>query len=208
MSLNCAVKLGIPDAIYNYGQSMPLSQLIASLSIHPSKTSSIQRLMRILIHSGFFAAKNVAEDDDYEVEYVLTYSSMLLLKDNPLSEFACHVPEINKIFNDAMESDSRLVSKLLLDDKCKRVFEGLKSLVDVGGGTGTIAKAVAKSFPGLECTVLDLSHVIAGLEGSDNLKYIGGDMFELIPPSDAILLKAACSILIRSDLDKCTESYK
>ncbi|XP_015931888.1 trans-resveratrol di-O-methyltransferase-like [Arachis duranensis] len=84
MSLKCAVELGIPDAIHNYGQPMPLSQLIASLTVHPSKTSSIQRLMRILIHSGFFTTKNVANDDP-EVGYVLTDSSMLLLKENPLS---------------------------------------------------------------------------------------------------------------------------
>ncbi|KAL4299708.1 hypothetical protein AHAS_Ahas17G0127900 [Arachis hypogaea] len=229
MSLKCAVELGIPDAIHNYGQPMPLSQLIASLPIHPSKSSSIQRLMRILIHSGFFGTKNVA-NDDAEVGYVLTDSSMLLLKDNPLSvtpfllvmldpmltkpwhklstwfqsnnpipfetehgevfwAYACHEPKFNEIFNDAMASDARLVSKLLLDDKCKGVFEGLESLVDVGGGTGIFAKAIAKSFPQLDCTVFDLPHVVADLEGSDNLKYIGGDMLEAIPPSNAILLK-------------------
>ncbi|MED6137354.1 putative O-methyltransferase 3 [Stylosanthes scabra] len=208
---------------------MPLSKLIASLPIHPSKTSSIQRLMRILIHSGFFATKNVA-NDDCEVEYVLTDSSMLLLKNNPLSmkpyllamldpiltnpwhklstwfqsnnptsfeiehgmmfwDYACHVPKLNEFFNDAMASDARLVSKLLVDDKCKGVFEDLESLVDVGGGTGTLAKAIAKSFPHLDCIVFDLPHVVADLEGSENLKYIAGDMFEVIPPSNAILLK-------------------
>ncbi|MED6129494.1 hypothetical protein PIB30_108530, partial [Stylosanthes scabra] len=230
MSLKCAVELGIPDAIHNYGQPMPLSKLIALLPIHPSKTSFIQRLMRILIHSGFFATKNVPNDDYDEVEYVLTDSSMLLVKDNPLSlrpyllfnldpiltkpwhklstwfqsnnptpfeiehgamlwEYASHVPKLNEIFNDGMASDAQFVSKLLLDDKSKSVFEGLKSLVDVGGGTGTFAKAIAASFPRLECTVLDLPHVVAGLEGSENLKYIAGDMFEVIPSSDAILLK-------------------
>ncbi|XP_057726105.1 trans-resveratrol di-O-methyltransferase-like [Arachis stenosperma] len=229
MSLKCAVELGIPDAIHNYGQPMPLSQLIASLPIHPSKSSYIQRLMRILIHSGFFTTKNVA-NDDHKVGYVLTDSSMLLLKDNPLSvtpfllgmldpiltkpwhklstwfqsnnltpfetehgemfwAYACHEPKLNEFFNDAMASDARLVSKLLLDDKCKGVFEGLESLVDVGGGTGTVAKDIAKAFPQLECTVLDLPHVVADLERTGNLKYVGGDMFEAIPPSNAILLK-------------------
>ncbi|MED6109455.1 hypothetical protein PIB30_033741 [Stylosanthes scabra] len=156
--------------------------------------------------SMFFATKNVANNDNDEVEYVLSDSSMLLVKDNPLSlrpyllfnldpiltkpwhklstwfqsnistpfetehgamfwGYACHVPKLNEIFNDAKASDAQIVSKLLLDDNCKGVFEGLKSLVDVGGGNETVAKAIAKSFPGLECTVLDLPHVIAGLEG-------------------------------------------
>ncbi|KAL4364912.1 hypothetical protein AHAS_Ahas07G0053500 [Arachis hypogaea] len=227
MSLKCAVELGIPDAIHNYGKPMPLSQLVASLQIHPSKTSFVQRLMRILVHSNFFTAKDVTSN---EVGYVLTDSSMLLLKDNPLNlipylfimldpfvlkpwhqmstwfknddptsfeteygitvwDHASQVPQFNEILNDAMASDARLISKLLVDDKCKGVFEGLESLVDVGGGTGTVAKAIVKAFPQLECTVLDLPHVVADLEGSQNLKYVGGDMFEAIPPSNAILLK-------------------
>ena len=41
MSLKCVVDLGIPDIIHNYGQPMPLSNLIASLPIHPSKTCQL-----------------------------------------------------------------------------------------------------------------------------------------------------------------------
>ncbi|XLT27846.1 hypothetical protein HN873_059138 [Arachis hypogaea] len=231
MSLKCAVDLSIPETIHNYGQPMPLSKLIASLQIHPSKSSFIHRLMRILIQSGFFATENMA-NNELEIGYVLTDSSMLLLKDNPLSvtpfllamldpiftkpwhqlstwfrnddatpfetengipffEFFGREPRLNNLYNDAMASDARLVCNLLLDDKYKGVFEGLESLVDVGGGTGTLAKAIAKSFPQLECIVFDQPHVVAGFEfeGTENLKYVGGDMFEAIPPSNAILLK-------------------
>ncbi|RDX83178.1 Trans-resveratrol di-O-methyltransferase, partial [Mucuna pruriens] len=52
-----------------------------------------------------------------------------------------------------------------------------------------MAKAIAKTFPQLECTVFDLPHVIDGLDGRENIKYVGGDMFESIPSADAILLK-------------------
>ncbi|KAE9456080.1 hypothetical protein C3L33_12022, partial [Rhododendron williamsianum] len=45
-----------------------------------------------------------------------------------------------------MASDSRLAASVLVKD-CKGVFEGLNSLVDVGGGTGTVAKSVADAFP-------------------------------------------------------------
>lgn len=72
---------------------------------------------------------------------------------------------------------------------CKHVFEGLNSIVDVGGGTGTMAKAISDAFPNLKCVVLDLPHVAAGLKGSKNLSYVGGDMFEFIPPADAVFLK-------------------
>jgi hypothetical protein len=41
--------------------------------------------------------------------------------------------------------------------------------------------------------VFDLPHVVDGLQGSENLKYVGGDMFEAIPPTQSILLKVKCS---------------
>ena len=230
MSLKCAIDLKIPDVIHNYGQPMPLSQLIASLPIHPTKTAFIHRLMRILTRSGFFSQQNVS-DNELEVRYVLTDASRLLLKDHPFCmtpflhvildpnlvkpwyqlfnwfknddtspfdtehgmtfwEYAGHEPKLSNSFNDAMTSDSRLVSSVVVE-KCKGVFKGLESLVDVGGGTGTMAKAIAKSFPQLECIVFDLPHVVAGLQRSANLKYVGGDMFEAIPPADAVLLKVS-----------------
>ncbi|KAI5434939.1 hypothetical protein KIW84_021675 [Lathyrus oleraceus] len=103
-------------------------------------------------------------------------------------DYAAHDPIFNRLFNESMASDARLVSDLLIE-KCREVFNGLESLVDVGGGTGTMAKALAKSFPQMECIVFDLPHVVHGLQGSDNLKYVGGDMFQEIPQTDAILLK-------------------
>ncbi|XP_061338838.1 probable O-methyltransferase 3 [Gastrolobium bilobum] len=230
MSLKCAIELCIPDVIHKYGQPMPLSQLIASLPIHPSKTGSMHRLMRILTHSGFFFQHNVTENE-LEVRYGLTDASRLLLNDQPLSmtsflhfildptlvkpwyQFSTwfknddptpfykengmafwdyaghgHEPKLNHFFNDAMASDARLLSNVVIE-KCKGVFMGLESLVDVGGGTGTMAKAIAKSFPQLECIVFDLPRVVDGLQGCGNLKYVGGDMFEAIPPADSIILK-------------------
>ncbi|XP_028807855.1 probable O-methyltransferase 3 [Neltuma alba] len=227
MSLKSAIDLNIPDTIHKHGKPMPLSLLISSLQIHPSKTRNIYRLMRILTHSGFFCLQKLP--DEAEEGYVLTDASILLLKDNPLSvtpfllamldpiltkpwyevanwfqnddptpfdtahgktlwEYAGVEPKLNHFFSEAMASDARLVTSVVIE-KCKGVFKGLESLVDVGGGTGTVAKAIAKAFPEIQCTVFDLPHVVDGLQDSGNLKFVGGDMFEAIPPSDGILLK-------------------
>ncbi|KAK2993243.1 hypothetical protein RJ640_015722 [Escallonia rubra] len=97
-------------------------------------------------------------------------------------------PRLANLFNEAMAGDSRLITQVLIN-QCKYVFEGLSSLVDVGGGTGTVARAIANAFPDLKCTVFDLPHVIANMHGSDNLKFVGGDMFEAIPAANGILLK-------------------
>ncbi|MCE5166507.1 hypothetical protein HAX54_020945 [Datura stramonium] len=106
----------------------------------------------------------------------------------PLYEYARNEPRFNHVFNEAMASDARLVMSVLIKNG-KGVFEGLKSLVDVGGGTGTVAKAIVDAFPQINCTVLDLPHVVEGLEGCENLSFVGGDMFKSIPSADAILIK-------------------
>ena len=61
-----------------------------------------------------------------------------------------------------MASDSRLVGSILIRD-WKDVFSGLNSLVDVGGGAGTLAKEIADAFLDLHCIVPDLPHVVDGL---------------------------------------------
>ncbi|KAL1562756.1 Flavonoid 8-O-methyltransferase 1 [Salvia divinorum] len=105
-----------------------------------------------------------------------------------LFELAGNDRVFNQVFNEGMASDARFVGSILVG-KCKHVFEGLTTLVDVGGGTGTVAKVVADAFSGLKCVVLELPHVVARLEGSENLSFVSGDMFEFIPPADAVFFK-------------------
>ena len=98
------------------------------------------------------------------------------------------------MFDETMANDSKLTSKIILDE-CSEVFDGLKSLVDVGGGTGTFARAISDAFPNLKCTVFDLPRVVANLQGTENLDFVGGDMFsDTIPPADAILVKVYFSL--------------
>lgn len=102
-------------------------------------------------------------------------------------EYAASKPEYNKMMNDTMASDAQLVNTVVIE-RCKEMFNGLESLVDVGGGTGNHGKG--------QCFVFDLPLVVDGLQGGENLNYVGGDMFEKIPPTDAILLKVNSYITI------------
>ncbi|KAL8505561.1 hypothetical protein ACS0TY_016702 [Phlomoides rotata] len=95
---------------------------------------------------------------------------------------------MNKVFNEGMSSDTELLMSVIVKDG-GNVFQELESMVDVGGGTGTMAKAIAHAFPGIKCTVLDLPHVVQGLQGTPNLKFMEGDMFNAIPSAQAIFLK-------------------
>jgi acetylserotonin O-methyltransferase, plant len=95
----------------------------------------------------------------------------------------------NDTMNDALFAESRLLIEAVLSDH-GHVFRGLGSLVDVGGGHGSFAKAVAEAFPNIKCTVMDLPHVVAEAPAvGDNVQFVGGNMFESIPPADAVLLK-------------------
>nr|AAR09603.1 O-methyltransferase [Mentha x piperita] len=105
-----------------------------------------------------------------------------------LWEYAGIEERWNQLFNQAMANDAKLVTSILVKE-CRHIFQGLESLVDVGGGAGTVAKVVADAFPGLKAVVLDLPHVVADLATSENLRYVSGDMFEDIPRADAVLLK-------------------
>ncbi|KAF2305173.1 hypothetical protein GH714_002748 [Hevea brasiliensis] len=96
-------------------------------------------------------------------------------------------PEFNQLFNEAMASDSQMMNLVIRD--CKAIFEGVNSLVDVGGGNGSLARIISEAFPRMKCTVLEIPQVIANLEGTKNLNYVGGDMFQHVPAADAIILK-------------------
>ncbi|PHU23487.1 Trans-resveratrol di-O-methyltransferase [Capsicum chinense] len=122
----------------------------------------------------------------------------------PFFEYVEKEPKLNRVFNEFMASDARLVISTVIEN-CKAVFEGLKSLVDLGGGTGTVAKSVANAFPEINCTVLDLPHVVEGYEGSEYVSYVGGDMFKFIPPADVIFLE---SILHDWSDDYCIKILK
>ncbi|OMO84864.1 O-methyltransferase, family 2 [Corchorus olitorius] len=76
-------------------------------------------------------------DDDDPSAFSIAYYGQTLW------DYAAHEPRLNHLFNDAMSSDGLLTASVVLSSKCRGVFAGLKSLVDVGGGLGTMTKLLA-----------------------------------------------------------------
>ncbi|MBA0598123.1 hypothetical protein Gorai_007899 [Gossypium raimondii] len=144
MSLKCAVQLGIPDAIHNHGEPITLSELVSALGIVPTKASFTYRLMRVLVHAGFFATTKVNKGTKK--------SPFETANGKPFWDYMDHDPVFKALFHDAMRSDSQMMNLVVKD--CEQVFEGLNSIVDVGGGTGTIARVISEAYPQLKCTVL------------------------------------------------------
>ncbi|GAA0161219.1 hypothetical protein LIER_39190 [Lithospermum erythrorhizon] len=183
---------------------MPLFNLVEALSINKAKADCLQRLMRLLIHSGFFVQMPEG--------YALTLASRLRLKDNPFSVAPVFEtmldPIVTQPWNDGiiLANGSKLMdmmfrySRAFIGAHSGNLLEKNQSLtirltnlwlptLDVGGLTGTMAKVIANAFPNTSCIVLDLPHVIEGLKGRSNLSFVVEDMFLSLPKTDAVLLK-------------------
>ncbi|KAH1040467.1 hypothetical protein J1N35_042210 [Gossypium stocksii] len=92
-----------------------------------------------------------------------------------------------ELFNDAMACDTRLTVPATIKG-CPEVFDGVESLVDVGGGTGTALSLLVKAFPWIRGINFDLPHVVAVSPKSGSIENVGGDMFMSIPNADAAFL--------------------
>ncbi|XP_030462442.1 trans-resveratrol di-O-methyltransferase-like [Syzygium oleosum] len=106
-----------------------------------------------------------------------------------LWEYTAQDEGLNRSVNEAMASDGPVTMRLMVEKRGRQLFQGLRTVVDVGGGIGGLVREAAEAFPQVEWMVLDLPHVVAGLEGTRNLKFVSGDMFKAVPPADAVLLK-------------------
>ncbi|CAD6342277.1 unnamed protein product [Miscanthus lutarioriparius] len=164
MALECAVQLNIPNVIHNFGGKASLPNILSAIPVPEHRRPYLPRLMRFLVVSG-----------------ILSFDSPTLGEGRD--------PQFNKVFNAGLGSNSRLVLDFVVA-QYGDVFDGISSLLDVGGGDGSTARTIAKAFSHVKCSVLDLPIVIADIQPGDGLvDYIAGDMFSSIPPTDAIVLK-------------------
>ncbi|GMH18300.1 hypothetical protein Nepgr_020141 [Nepenthes gracilis] len=90
-----------------------------------------------------------------------------------LFEYNGEDARFNKIFNNGMSNHSTIIMKKVLE--VYKGFEGLSSLVDVGGGIGATLNMIISKYPTIK-----------------GVRHIGGDMFVSIPKGDAILMKWIC----------------
>lgn len=75
-----------------------------------------------------------------------------------LFELTAINPKANKLFNEAMSNQSTLIMNKIL--QMYNGFEGLPSLVDVGGGIGASIKLIVSKYPSIKAINFDLPHVI------------------------------------------------
>ncbi|KAI3806147.1 hypothetical protein L1987_22040 [Smallanthus sonchifolius] len=93
----------------------------------------------------------------------------------------------NEVFNKCMYDNTRIEMKMILEKY--KGFEGVKELVDVGGGLGANLELIVSKHPNIKGINFDLPHVIKDAPPYKGVEHVGGDMFQIVPKGDVIFMK-------------------
>lgn len=114
-------------------------------------------------------------------------------------------PNANELMLKAMWGISVPFIKAMLDGY-EGGFDGVRTLVDVGGSSGACLDMIMKRVPTVEAGVnFDLPEVVAGAPEFPGVTHVGGDMFKSVPRGDAIFMKW---VLMTWTDDECRKILK
>jgi hypothetical protein len=215
-----AAKLKLADHCNNGPRTS--AELAAATGTHPQ---ALYRLLRALASFGVFAEVNgkfqltpLAEalrsdvpdsqwaaavmmgDEQFRTWCDLLYSIQTGHKafdkiyGKPVFDYLAEHPENARVFDAAMTAIHGNETQAMLD---AHDFSGIRTLVDVGGGNGSLLIRVLQQYPSLKGVLYDRPHVAqraqanfaaAGL--ADRCTTVGGSFFESVPPGhDAYLMR-------------------
>ncbi|KAK4400232.1 Caffeic acid 3-O-methyltransferase [Sesamum angolense] len=101
-------------------------------------------------------------------------------------------PSYLQLFRASMNDYNSMFMEKVLETY--KGFEGLKSIVDVGGGDASILNAILSKYPIIKYPIIkgvnfDIPAVIENTATYPGIEHVAGDMFISIPNGDAIFLK-------------------
>ena len=102
-------------------------------------------------------------------------------------EYRAQHREEGEIFDRAMASSTQVVTRSLIE---AYDFGRFGTIIDVGGGNGSLLRAVLAEYPGLNGVLFDQPHVVEGVDLGERGRVVAGSFFESVPEGgDAYLLK-------------------
>jgi len=112
-------------------------------------------------------------------------------------EYADRNPQYAEVFNQAMNSYSRIQTAFVSEALDGYDFSNIHHICDVGGGQGHLLCNLLSKYPHLKGSILELGSVTrnkdllwASKMGLDErCTYLIGDMFNEVPPADAYIMK-------------------
>ncbi|KAL0663566.1 hypothetical protein Bca4012_100403 [Brassica carinata] len=93
-----------------------------------------------------------------------------------------------ELFHQAMSESSTMVMKKVLE--VYRGFEGVNTLVDVGGANGTLLGLITSKYPHIKGVNFDLDKVLTYAPFYPGVEHVSGDMFIEVPKGDAVFMKS------------------
>lgn len=103
-------------------------------------------------------------------------------------DFASNYPKFGQIVHESIRAAAKITMSVVLSEY-KDGFNGVRSLVGMGGGIGGGIAEVVKAYPHVKGFNFDLPHVIETAHAYPGAIKSAGDMFKTIPRADAILLQ-------------------
>ncbi|PON40141.1 O-methyltransferase COMT-type [Trema orientale] len=103
-------------------------------------------------------------------------------------EYQATDPRFGKVWDRAMRTHSTITMKRMLE--IYKGFEGLNSVVDVGGGSGASISVIISTYPSIKGINYDLPHIVKAAPQYPGVEHVGGDMFASVPKADAVFMKA------------------
>ncbi|KAK4720197.1 hypothetical protein R3W88_018535 [Solanum pinnatisectum] len=110
---------------------------------------------------------------------------------------------MNGVFNKAMQNLTCIEMKRIVE--CYNGFQGVKKIIDVGGGLGISLASIISKYPNIKGINFDLPHVIKDPSTYEGIEHVGGDMLMSVPQGELIILK---TILHNWDDDDCVKILK
>jgi hypothetical protein len=130
-----------------------------------------------------------------QLEYCVRTGKQALDKiyGTPIFEYFRQNAEEGQIFNEAMTALSTVAGPAVAGAYS---FEGIHSIVDVGGGHGLLLATILKRNPGMKGILYDVPHVVEGAKDGplkllmERCTMASGDMFSSVPAgADAYIMK-------------------
>lgn len=216
--VKCAVELQIPDILENHSGPISLSDLSSAVGCPPQSLHRIMRfLIHRRIFKTTQPPETTAGGGVYygqtPLSRLMTRDNMapfMLLHGNPPSGITPEAlrtgqrPDLKsvngedtwtdpafgnhkKLFTDAMARHARVAVTAMVENY-PTAFEGIGSLVDVGGRHGMAVSMVVKAFRWIRGIAFDLPEIVAHAPPLDGVLFVGGSMFDSVPQADAIML--------------------
>ncbi|KAK9724607.1 hypothetical protein RND81_05G086100 [Saponaria officinalis] len=200
MVFKTVLELNVLDIIQNVGPTAQLSptEIVAKLpTSNPDGPVDLDRMLRLLASFDLLTC-SVRDGPNGRVErlYGLGPVCQFLVSNDDEGSYSAFADLMHdKIIMDTWKQlkgarnghHSTIVLKEILDNY--KAFEGLSSLVDVGGATGVTLNMIVQKYPTIKGINFDLPHIIKNAPTFEGVENVEGDMYVSVPSAEAIFMK-------------------